>query len=155
MVWIKECTCWYPDHYFWGDCFGEQPTLKFHLRLQLKTPFSWPCFALPDSWKHRHHETGIIVNPPVSVHLRLAPQVTLRRRSGHSGVCVLSHVGKAGKWGRGHVFPLPTGHFAAEPCGKLACATTPLPVRGSRGAQVQVRLPQSDMAASQHSLNLV
>lgn len=65
-------------------------------------------------------------------------QVTLRQRSGPNGVCVLSHVDKAGKWGHDHVFLPPMGHCAAVPCGKHACATAPLPVQGKMASQAQV-----------------
>lgn len=72
-----------------------------------------------------------------------ADQVTLRQRSGHSGVCVLLRVGKDGKWGHDHACPLPTGHCAVGPCGKRACATTLLPVQANMVSQDQVRLPNS------------
>lgn len=55
-------------------------------------------------------------------------QATLRPRSGRSGVCAPSRVAKVGKWGRARASPLLMGPCAAVPCGKRACATTPLPV---------------------------
>lgn len=67
-------------------------------------------------------------------------QVTLQPRSGPSGASVPSPVAKAGKWGRDLASPHPTGRCAAALCGKRACATTQLPVRGNMGSQAQVCL---------------
>lgn len=97
--------------------------------LKLIMPFSW-LFCIPSetiqSWNWSPSD-----------------QVTLRQRSGHSGVCVLLRVGKDGKCGHDHACPLPMGHCAVGPCEKHACATTLLPVQANMVSQDQVCLPNS------------
>lgn len=68
------------------------------------------------------------------------PQVTPRPRSGPSGACAPSRVAKAGKWGRAPAFPPHMGRFAAVPCGRHACATTPPPVPVNLESWARVRV---------------
>lgn len=78
---------------------------------------------------------------PTTVTTCSAHQVTRQPRSGRSGACAPSRADKAGRCGRGPAFPPPTGRCAAVRCGRRACATTRLPVRGNTGSRVQVRRP--------------
>lgn len=77
------------------------------------------------TWSWNQNAWRFLMTPPL---LLLHPQATQRPRSGRSGACVPSRVAKVGKWGHARVSPLLMGRCAAVPCGKRACATTPLPV---------------------------